>query len=266
MATQSETAGPKPDYSVDTPGHVLRKLADGIHLLRAELVTVRARLIDQTRPVDEYPTAGPTVSPVQLHPDFDTVDELITSIIVNTPAAATQSAQASQMYSGNTVTGPAAGTTVVTSGTLPAGTYSVSFSGLMSGTVTFADINNVQLRTGATVIGPLPMQGSAEFLNTSGPYTVIVPSAGATINVSTIGTGSGTAATYGVLEITPQNAGAASVTLQLGNRVFSLPSGLVVFPAPLAMILSKTDQRILSWSGGGVGSVELMGYAYGGGG
>lgn len=154
MTTQSEQAGPKADWDIPTPGHVLRRFADTIDLVRQELVTVRSRMIDYTRPVDEYiPGTGNTTpdtagwpSPILLKPDFDTVDEMITGLIVVTPIAAT------------------------------------------------------------------------------------------------------------------------NVILELGDRVFPLNAGIASLPNPVSIILGKTDIRQLTWSGGGNGWLELMGFAYGAGG
>jgi hypothetical protein len=56
--------------------------------------------------------------------------------------------------------------------------------------------------------------------------------------------------------------GATAVTLTLGQRVIPLPAGF--FQANgINMLLSKTDQRTLTWAGGGTGFMELMGYAAG---
>jgi hypothetical protein len=109
---------------------------------------------------------------------------------------------ASSLFEGNTGTGPAGGTTVATTGVLPAGTYQVQAYTMLTGTVTFADAFNVQLKAGTAVIGTLPQQGSAEFVNPSGPYTVVIPAGGAAISVATIGAGSGTAAYYAQLTVT----------------------------------------------------------------
>jgi len=57
-------------------------------------------------------------------------------------------------------------------------------------------------------------------------------------------------------------AGATNVTLVLGTRTFPVAAGTVVL-APLRMYLSKTDQRTLTWGGGGNGALELMGWAVG---
>lgn len=120
--------------------HFFHTLNDAVSVMARELILLRGAITDMSRPVDEEMSG--VGSPVQVKPDFDTVDEMITSILVTTPVAA-----------------------------------------------------------------------------------------------------------FGV-------------QLTIGNRTLQLPSGVVTL-APLSMLVSRTDQRILSWNGGGTGSVELMGYAAG---
>lgn len=108
---------------------------------------------------------------------------------------------------GNTASGPAAGTTITSLGPLAPGTYTINVSNLLTGTPTFADAFNTQLLLGATVIGTMGSQGSAEFVNENPPITVIIPAgssgAAATLFLKTIGAGGGTASYYGQIMATP---------------------------------------------------------------
>jgi hypothetical protein len=125
-----------------------------------------------------------------------------------------------------TVNTPGAGTTIVTSGTLPAGNYQVVVQSLFTGTVTFADANNIGLYVGAIEQGVIMQQGSAEFLNTSPTYTVTVPVGGAPILVKTIGAGSGTAQYYNSITITPVGGtgGASSAIFHARPEVLTNPN------------------------------------------
>lgn len=118
-------------------------------------------------------------------------------------AGSVPGAGTSVLVDGVTSTGPASGTPIATTATLPGGMYEVTVTIMLSGTVTFADANNTQLKVGSTVVGPLDNQGSAEFDNVNEPTLVEVPPAGAAISVTTVGAGSGTAAYYAQINVTP---------------------------------------------------------------
>jgi hypothetical protein len=97
-------------------------------------------------------------------------------------------------YNYNSVAGPTAGTTIVTTGVIPAGTYVVNIDTSLNGTATTADANNTQLLVGSTVIGTIMNGDSVNVNYPNSPITVVVPAGGAAILTKTIGAGSGTAA------------------------------------------------------------------------
>jgi hypothetical protein len=256
--TAFDTAGLKDSEDV-TVHHTLREVRRYLGLATRELMLVRGAIVDQSRPVDEELSGVP--SPISLHADFDTVDELITAIIVSTPAVSWNS------YEGEgTAVTPIAGTTVASldgGAALPAGQYTVTGTDMLTGTVTAADINNLGLYVGATLIQVLPNADNPETLYPWGQtLDITVPPGGAIVAVKTIGAGSGTANYWSSFEATPALTGIQPVTLQLGSRTFTLPPGVITI-APIRMLLSKTDQRILTWTQGGNGSLEIMGYAAG---
>jgi hypothetical protein len=130
---------------------------------------------------------------------------------------ATPDGGASTMAYG-TASDPAAGTTVAVTPALPAGSYQVTVTTLMNGTVTVADVNNTQLLVGATVVGTL-MNGDVtetDYWNPS-PIIVIVPAGGAAISTKTIGAGSGTATYNQQIVATPVSGSAAPAGIVLAQ-------------------------------------------------
>lgn len=228
---------------------MLAQVRDAANLAARELLLLRGQLFDASRPVDEE-LSGP--SPLTVHPDFDTVDELITTILVSIPAAVT-GAPISQAFA-------AAGTTTIT---LPAGS---SLSGF---TVTAAS------QAGAAVSGIVTVTGGNGgtlsydyvFPNASNStpdttFTFPAPIAPASIAVpiqvvfpAIVGGAAGHITAY-------TTTGGLPGTLNLGTRSIPVVPGTQVI-GPMRMILSKTDQRQLIWPGGGTGELELMGFAFG---
>lgn len=262
VVSQTEQVGPKPDWSVDTPGHVLKSLAETIGLFRKELITVRSRLVDMTRPVDEYNVPGPAPSPLTVKADFDTVDELITSIVVITPLTATI---ASFNGSALQVANPTPGQ-IISSVNIPASMagipLTVAWEVMVRGTLAAGDADNFALLIGATQLAVSSNALNAGTVYPQEPVQFTVPVGGGVLSIQAIG--AGTAGTVYQAGMTATDlSGSTGVSLTLGNRVWTLPAGTVTL-APISLILSKTDPRSLSWSGGGTGSLELMGFAYGG--
>jgi hypothetical protein len=98
---------------------------------------------------------------------------------------------------GATAANPAAGTTVATTASLPAGTYTVMVWLGLGGTVNAGDGSNMQLQVGGTVIGTLLYNGSTTAVQVAqGPFTVVVPAGGATVSVVTINNAANVAAIY----------------------------------------------------------------------
>ena len=155
--------------------------------------------------------AGSTVQPVQVLTRRERRNKarlLVTSFNGLTSGT-------TQGVEGVTSTGPSPGTTVTQIGPLAPGTYTVNVTEMLSGTVTFADAFNTKLFLGGTAIATLVNQGSAEFANTTPPITVVIPAGAtggnATLFVITTGAGSGTAAYYAQMMVTPQ-LGSGSAT------------------------------------------------------
>ena len=69
------------------PGALLHYIREYLGLACRELLLMRGMMRDQSRPVDEEMSA--LGSPLQVKADFDTVDEMITSIMGSTPTGAT---------------------------------------------------------------------------------------------------------------------------------------------------------------------------------
>lgn len=95
-----------------------------------------------------------------------------------------------------TATNPSAGGSVAATGTLPSGRYIVTVTTRPSGTIAAGDLDNVQLQSGATVIGTLLQTATAGVAVTSAPITVEFTTA-ATISVTAVGNASGSSAVYG---------------------------------------------------------------------
>lgn len=95
------------------------------------------------------------------------------------------------------VTNPSAAAAVATTGTLGQGKYVVVVTTILGGTTAAADLNNMQLQVGTTVIGPLlTVVPTATGYQLNPPVTVDVPGAGAAITVNAIGNASGASVTY----------------------------------------------------------------------
>jgi hypothetical protein len=140
------------------------------------------------------------------------------TIVVSALTSGPVPGQPSQLFEGATGVGPGAGTTIVATGVLPQGTYTVTPVVMMTGTVTFADAMNVALKVGATVTGVIPVAGAAENIFPPVPVTVVVPAGGAVISLATIGVGSGTASTIGQLNVILQPAAAAAAGVWAGTQ------------------------------------------------
>lgn len=103
-----------------------------------------------------------------------------------------------------TATNPSASGAVAATGTLPSGRYIVVVTTRPTGTLTSGDLDNVQLQTGATVIGTLLQDDTAGEAVTSAPITVEFLTAG-TISVTAVGDASSSDAVYGAqIVATPQ--------------------------------------------------------------
>ena len=92
--------------------------------------------------------------------------------------------------------------TGATTGTVLGGVYQVTVTTQLSGTTVAADLNNMQLQVGATVIGPLltviPTATGAQLNPT---MIVTVPPGGAAITVNCGGGTSGASAVYKALMV-----------------------------------------------------------------
>jgi hypothetical protein len=130
---------------------------------------------------------------------------------------------ASTVAAGSVAAPVTAGEQIVSTGPLPAGTYTVTASTILNGTPTFADVNNVALKLNGTQVAVLPVQAASE-LDTSITLTVPVP-AGGILTANTIGLGSGTAVYNVVLSATPQAAGGMAMRV-LTDQVSTVPAAL----------------------------------------
>jgi hypothetical protein len=94
-------------------------------------------------------------------------------------------------YTGS-VTGPAAGAAIVTTGALTAGEYNVTVQSLMGGTTAGADANNLELEVNGVVVTALE-NPSTSGLEWTASFPAITVEAGQAITVNAIGAGTGTA-------------------------------------------------------------------------
>lgn len=111
------------------------------------------------------------------------------------------------------VTNPGALATIATTGVLPAGTYSVTATGFLSGTVTGADQANMRVSPGNFT---LPVPG---VINVPGPVTAVITLASAqAITVQSIGAASGASAVYNATIVaTPVAAAGVGAGVRLKN-------------------------------------------------
>jgi hypothetical protein len=233
------------------PHHWFREFRRYLGLASREMRLIRQKITDESRPVDEELSGLP--SPISLHADFDTVDEMITSVLVTTPLAP----ETSQSAGGAGVAPAGPGTVIATLAVANAGVYSVTVNAQVAGAVA-GDHNNMGLYVNGVLSTILPVPTAGTAAEQSAPVNLLLP-AGATLTVQQIAVTTST--TYYAI-ITLTDTAASPVTLILGTRTFELPSGVVCL-APLRMLLAKTDQRVLMWTQGGNGALELMGYASG---
>jgi hypothetical protein len=91
---------------------------------------------------------------------------------------------------------PTVGQTIVTSPALTPGVYTVEYATDVQGTSAAADVNNIQLQVGSTVISPLQMPNAVGTHYNGVPLNVYVPPGapgGETISITAIGAGTSTA-------------------------------------------------------------------------
>lgn len=128
--------------------------------------------------------------------------------LTTTPAAVAGSSEANA----GTVTDPAAGADISGTVSLAPGTWSITATGFVSGTVTAADANNMAIDVGGSYAGAIVYPGVA---NVPGSATVVTTVAATTTAfVASPGAASGAAAVYnGGLTATPISAAGAYATL-----------------------------------------------------
>lgn len=160
---------------------------------------------------------------------------------------------------------------IATSPALPAGTYVVSGATILTGTPTFADVNNVALQLNGVTIAVLPVQGASEQESvTPSPDIVVTVPAGGILRTITIAAGSGAAGYNSAMFATatgPNNAQVLLSTnpdqLQIATPVgYPLDSGIaltlesqqpiyaICSPATIAAVtLGVLDEAWLSANG-----------------
>jgi hypothetical protein len=217
--------------------------------------------VDRTNRVDEYRVqslAGESLSLEQLQPDYE-CDEVIESILVTGPTAAIGNSQSTE---GTTAVAPAAGTTI-TSQLYASQNLQIQWSVELGGTATAADANNFGLYNNATLIATSENPGT---VGVPYPQETLVNYQALnnlnTIAVKNIAAGSAAATYSAQLTITTQPQ-PAPFTLKLGKRAWNLllPASGVLVIAPVAIKLSRSDDRYLIAPTPGDWSMELMGYA-----
>lgn len=120
-----------------------------------------------------------------------TTSALWAVLIGNSPGPSANNPSANGM---NSVPNPGAFATIATTNSLPAGTYSVTATVYLSGTVTSADANNMELFGTGIATTKIAYPGVA---NTPVTLTAIVTTTGAgAIGVQSIGAASGASAVY----------------------------------------------------------------------
>jgi hypothetical protein len=106
-------------------------------------------------------------------------------------------------------TSPAAGTTI-TSQALAAGTYAVSWSVQLSGTVSASDVNNFGLYNGVTLVATSLNSGATSTYSQPN-LTVVIPGGGATLAIKAIATAT-TGAVYNAQLTTTLNGSTTNTT------------------------------------------------------
>lgn len=231
--------------------------------LKTKLDKLATIIEDKSRPLDVYQpqTIALESNPViTLQPAWE-VPEKITSVIITGPATTAGTAPASGGNAGN-VTSPGAGATVVSTAALT-GLYNIGINLFISGTVSSADNDNMQLVFGSTVINLIVNAGGNIPMAT---YNFQVNPGGNGLTIRTINAGTLNSVYHASITFTPVNPFPTTpntMTLQLGDRVWSLtmPASGVLIIAPIAVMLQRSDLRQLTVSAPGEYSLELMGYA-----
>ena len=162
------------------------------------------------------------------------------------------------------VTSPAAGGVLATTGVIPAGTYSVSVTANLAGTVAQGtDNNNIRLNVNNATLAILPndittgIQSFGPFIVTSDGIHAILAQANAAATAGAIYAAQVVATPLSDTEGTP-------FTLQLGGRIWNLllpTSGILCLAGPLGIRLNQDDIRQLTSSVAGDWNFELMGHA-----
>lgn len=226
----------------------------------AEQVATLARTIEnRANPVDEYNSAAvsgaASSASVIVQPTYEYMPEKIESIVVTGPAAGQSATQP-----GLTAANPAIGS-VITSLTLPPGVYTVNWTVTPQGTVGVAEKNNFALYVNGVPFTTSINPQTAGTSTSQQAVQLVLTQASNTVSVN-VGQGAPTStAQYGAV-LTALSTGNL-FTLQLGDRIWSLtlpPSGVMTI-GYVALILGRSDPRILTPAAPGIWTLELMGIA-----
>lgn len=245
-----------PDREAEHPGYE----AEGMAQFGEALELIARAAENRSNPVDEYNSAaisgaGSSAS-LTVQPTYEMMPEKIETVIVTGPQP---QQPAASVY--GIANAPVAAGQQITSTTLQPGTYIINWTAGLGGTTGAVDANNFALElngvTVATSVNPSTTGAvtaqTVLYLTVTQPNSVLSVNAGATTPTTTaIYRSSLTAASQG-----------SAFTLQLGDRIWSLvlpPSGILVI-GPMALLLSRTDARILTPSIPGIYTLELCGIA-----
>jgi hypothetical protein len=138
-------------------------------------------------------------------------------------------AQSASYTANGSVTDPGAFGAIAFTGTVPQGTYTVTATVFLSGTVTAADGSNMELVYGGASPIPLAYPG-ADNVPITTTVVVTVPAGGHTVGIQAINAASGAAAVYNAsLVVTPVSTSAVPGTADW--YIGQVPASVVTAPA-----------------------------------
>jgi hypothetical protein len=254
---------PNPEVTDTNAPVTPQYLANQMAAFNRKLDRINMQLFDTSHPFDFYrpqSLSGEAATQIQAQASYS--QERIESIIVTGPTGDEQTG----LNAYGLAAEPVAAGTVITSLFLPQGAYALNLFTGLSGTATAADADNMELVIPGQ--SPIVIPNNVETVSSAQPswspvINVVSPPGGETIQIKSIGAGSGTA-NYRASIIANPSGNGTPFSLQLGGRNWNLllpATGILVIPLITGFELAEEDPRILSSAVSGDWSIELMGHA-----
>jgi hypothetical protein len=251
-----------PPGVADQPQHIPAGFTAESQSELTEAIRVMARsLQERSRIIDEYHPQninGDSETVIQLQPQFERLWAIIDHIVINGPS---QGSIGLSFQGSTTAPGANANILLIGANAIPPGNYTGQWKIDLDGTPGAADVNNVKVVQGVTIV-PASANDGAVGSYPQVPFQFTVPPNNAnTLTFKAIGAATAGAIYTVSVDIIPN--GGFPVTLQLGDRFWNLviPATGILEISPKRLMLAPYHQRILTATFPGQYALELLGYA-----